>query len=97
LVTLRVRLTQRAQPPRLASLAPGGPDSSAAWLEDRLVVVEQQGEKRLIPFYRGEDLRPGNQIQGPAIVARSDTTILIGVTDHALVDGYGNLWIEVGP
>jgi N-methylhydantoinase A/oxoprolinase/acetone carboxylase beta subunit len=47
-------------------------------------------------FYRGEALDPGNYLQEPAVVVRSDTTILLGVTDRAEVDQYDNLLIEVG-
>jgi N-methylhydantoinase A/oxoprolinase/acetone carboxylase beta subunit len=48
------------------------------------------------PFYRGEDLQSGNWISGPAVIVRADTTILIGRTDVANVDGLGNVWITVG-
>ena len=50
-----------------------------------------------VPFYRYESLKPGNFIQGPAIVVRADTTILIGPADQAQVDAYSNLLIQVTP
>jgi N-methylhydantoinase A/oxoprolinase/acetone carboxylase beta subunit len=47
-------------------------------------------------FYRGEALEHGNHLHGPAVVVRSDTTILLGTTDLVEVDQYNNLCIEVG-
>jgi N-methylhydantoinase A/oxoprolinase/acetone carboxylase beta subunit len=52
--------------------------------------------RELIPFYRGEALSPGNKIPGPAVVLRTDTTILIGRRDRVEVDRYQNLIIAVG-
>jgi N-methylhydantoinase A/oxoprolinase/acetone carboxylase beta subunit len=54
-----------------------------------------QGEMEL-PFYRGDALQPGNLLKGPAIVARTDTTVLLGVHDQAEVDAFSNLLITVG-
>jgi N-methylhydantoinase A/oxoprolinase/acetone carboxylase beta subunit len=48
------------------------------------------------PMYRAESLLPGNQLQGPALVVRSDTTILLGLTDTASVDAFDNILIQVG-
>jgi N-methylhydantoinase A len=95
-VTLRTRVIQRVQPPQLAPLPFAGEDPSPALLEERLVVLGEHGEAQPVPFYRGEDLRPGNQVAGPALVVRPDTTILIGAGDRGIVDRYGNLWIGVG-
>jgi len=47
-------------------------------------------------FYQGELLLPGNQIAGPAVILRSDTTLLLAPQDQAQVDRFGNLWIQVG-
>jgi N-methylhydantoinase A len=52
-------------------------------------------EPASLPFYRYEALRPGNLIQGPAVVVRADTTILIGAGDRARVDAYSNLLIDI--
>ncbi len=47
------------------------------------------------PFYKGELLLPGNEIQGPAVIVRNDTTILVGLDDLARVDPFDNLVIRV--
>jgi len=47
-----------------------------------------------LPIYQGEKLTHGNQIKGPALIIRSDTSILIPPNDLATVDPYENLLIH---
>jgi N-methylhydantoinase A len=94
IVNLRVRAIGKVDPPSLVSQASSGRFQSGACQGSRRVVMSQ-GEMD-IPFYRGEDLKPGNILNGPAIVVRTDTTILLDVLDQGEVDGYGNLLITVG-
>ena len=47
-------------------------------------------------FIYGEKLKPGNQITGPAVILRPDTTILVEDTDKPRTDPYLNLIITVG-
>lgn len=93
-VNLRVRAIGKGNPPPLLSRPYQGPDPAPAYLETRPVVFA--GGSLDTPLFRAESLEPGNQIHGPAVVVRSDTTILVGPTDHAEVDGFGNLLIVVG-
>ncbi|OGO27063.1 MAG: 5-oxoprolinase [Chloroflexi bacterium RBG_16_54_18] len=94
IVNLRVRTIGEVDPPSLVPQETAGRDPSGACLGSRRVVISQ-GEME-IPFYRGEDLQPGNILNGPAIVVRTDTTVLLDVLDQGEVDGYGNLLITVG-
>jgi N-methylhydantoinase A len=94
IVNVRVRAMGEVSPPILPMLPPGGPDPSPASL-DRRPVTLAEGEVT-VPFFRGEALQPGNRIIGPAVVVRSDTTILLDSQDRATVDAYQNLLIEVG-
>jgi N-methylhydantoinase A len=94
IVNLRLRATGRVSPPIIPTQPVIEADPAPALIDHRMVVLSS-GNARL-PFYRGEALQHGNQICGPAIVARSDTTILIGASDHAHVDSYGNLLITIG-
>jgi N-methylhydantoinase A len=94
IVNIRVRAIGATLPPPLLSQALGDENSADTLLETRPVIFE--GGEHFTPFYRAEALRPGNRIPGPAVVVRSDTTVLIGVTDMARVDEFGNLLIEVG-
>jgi len=47
-------------------------------------------------IYQGELLKVGDKIQGPAIILRSDTTILISGEEQAIVDQAQNLIIRLG-
>ena len=93
IVNLRLRVIGRVPPPPLQALPSEGPDPAAALIEHRPVML---GSLQQVPFYLGEVLRPGNQISGPAIIIRNDTTVLLDAQDHAHVDGYQNLVIQVG-
>ncbi|MCX6036344.1 MAG: hydantoinase/oxoprolinase family protein [Chloroflexi bacterium] len=93
-VNLRVRAVGQTTPPPLSPRPVQGPDPVSAYLESRRVFFTVNPIET--PFYRAESLEPGNRIQGPAVVVRSDTTILIGPTDRAEVDEFDNLLIEVG-
>ena len=93
IVTLRMRAIGRTQPPRLPELPAAGPDPAAALLGRRSVWLEDG--PALLPLYRGEDLRPGNRIAGPALVLRADTAILIPTAAQAAVDLYGSLLISL--
>ncbi len=93
-VNVRVRAVGQVPSPRLKSRAPGNSDPSAALLERREVTLTS-GKSALVPHYLGVRLHPGHQIQGPAIILRPDTTILLGADDTARVDAYENLIIQV--
>ncbi|MEZ0394939.1 MAG: hydantoinase/oxoprolinase family protein [Anaerolineales bacterium] len=92
-VNLRLRAVGRTDPPPLPARPPASPDPSPALLEHRPVLFAD-GPHRT-PLYRAERLQPGNQISGPAVIVRSDTTILLGPGDLATVDIYQNLQVEV--
>jgi len=93
-VNLRVRAIGQGAPPPLSPRPYQGSNPISAYLDSRHVVFT---EGRLeTPFFRAESLEPGNRILGPAVVVRSDTTILIGPIDRAEVDEFDDLLIEVG-
>jgi len=92
-VNLRLRAVGRVPPPPLHRYALGDQDPSPALMETRKVVCADG--PRPTPLYRAEMLQPGNRIEGPAVVVRTDTTILVCQGDMATVDAYGNLIIEV--
>jgi 5-oxoprolinase (ATP-hydrolysing) len=100
IVNLRARATGQSQAPDLPKAALEGPDPAKALIDWRPVVLpagNSQGSSQpaSLPFYRYEELRPGNIIQGPAIVVRADTTILVGAGDTAQVDAYFNLILRI--
>ena len=93
IVNLRLRVIGRVRAPSLKQASLEGPDPSHALLEYRMVMLQTPCK---MPFYLANNLRPGNQIVGPAIIVRDDTTILLDKLDVARVDGYQNLVIQVG-
>lgn len=95
IVNVRVRATGSVSPPLLPQFPPAGPDPAPDLLDHRPLLLEE-GERRT-PFYQGGALRPGNQVVGPAVVLRPDTTVLLGPRDRATVDRFLNLLIEVAP
>ena len=94
IVNLRVRAIGLGTPPAILPLSIKNPDPSRAYRGTLSVVFTADPVET--PYYQGEALEPGNQIHGPAVIFRSDTTILIPPADQAAVDAYGNLIIEVG-
>lgn len=95
IVNLRLRAIGKSTPPPLHSQPLGDHNPQQAYLDTRAVIFHHFPTPT--PFYRAEELRPGNRLQGPAVVVRSDTTILLSPTDQAWVDGLENIIIEVGP
>ncbi len=94
IVNIRVRAIGRVTPPSIPRHPLGTTDSSSAKWEDRPVVLPQGIQA--VPHYRGNLLRPGHEISGPAIVVMDDTTVYLGSTDHAKIDVYSNILIDVG-
>jgi N-methylhydantoinase A len=94
IVNLRVRVTGKVPSPEIKPRPESCADPSSAWIETRQVWFSSSPVR--VPLYRGEILTPGNIIVGPAIIVRSDTTILVGIMDRACVDGFQNIMIEVG-
>jgi N-methylhydantoinase A len=92
-VNLRLRAIGEGDPPTLVSQPLGGIDPAQAWIENCEVTFSQG--RLSTPLYRAEALLPGNCLSGPAVIVRSDTTILLGASDRASVDGFGNLIVEV--
>ncbi len=94
IVNVRVRAIGRVTPPSILKVPLGAADATAARGEERPVVVSQgiQG----VPHYWGDRLRPGHEISGPAILVLDDTTVYIGPADHARIDSYLNILIQVG-
>jgi N-methylhydantoinase A len=94
IVNIRLRATGQVSRPELPPLPIGEADSSPALVGRRKVILES-GEPKQVPFYNGEDLTPGNRLNGPAVIIRPDTTIFLGGKDEVEVDPYLNLLITV--
>jgi len=95
IVNLRVKAIGKVEKPILPQLT-GSPieNPSSAFLYKRKVFFSNGPQNT--HFYDGDKLAFGNMITGPAIVLRSDTTVLISNDDIAQVDRFANLIIEIG-
>ncbi len=91
-VNLRLRAWGALPVPRLPEGERGPPHPSAALLDRRPVVVG--GCRCEVPFYLAERLQPGHRVDGPAVVVRSDTTVLLEPGDRAEVDRGFRLLID---
>lgn len=94
IVNLRVRAIGQTQRPPLPIFEPDRSPLEASLL-GRYPVHFSNG-LRETPFYDGARLGAGQRFGGPAIVVRSDTTILVGEGDEVEVDPFLNLVITIG-
>ncbi|RME46308.1 MAG: hydantoinase/oxoprolinase family protein, partial [Caldilineae bacterium] len=94
IVNVRLRAVGAVTSPPLPE-AETGPANPSTALSDRRPLVLDDGRVVETPFYRGEHLRPGHVIAGPAVIAQKDTTTFLAPSDRATVDRYYNLLIEV--
>lgn len=68
-----------------------GSDASAAIVEIRPVYFDDWQESHV---YDRERLRPGNELDGPAIITQTDCTTVVAPGQTLRVDGFGNLVIR---
>jgi len=96
IVNLRVRGMGRTKPPSPTRVPlDSSTDASKAIIGTHRLVLPEGPVTA--PHFSRARLRPGNAIEGPAVIIQNDTTILLGVNDHAFVDEYANVLIEIRP
>lgn len=95
-VTFRVEAIGRVDRPPLTARPLEGADPRRAQIDSRDVYLPERGGFVDTPVYDRTELRPGDEISGPAIVEQMDTTTLLLPGDTARVDAYGNLVVTVG-
>jgi N-methylhydantoinase A len=94
IVNVRVRAVGKVPPPKLLKKSMRGTSAAPALIQQRTVIFDKKPVDT--PFYQGEKLQPGNQVTGPAIILRNDTTILLREHQVATCDKYLNIQIEIG-
>jgi N-methylhydantoinase A len=94
LINVRVRSVGRVDKPVLPKAKAGGPDASRAKKGSRRAFVPERDVFETLPVYDGHALSAGNRIEGPALVERSDTTIVVTAGYRMLVDEYGTAVIR---
>ncbi|MDT8265748.1 hydantoinase/oxoprolinase family protein, partial [Roseomonas sp. DSM 102946] len=68
--------------------------ASAARIGEREVWMPEAGGWTPCPIYDRAKLRPGNAVQGPAIIEQMDTTTVVLPAMVARVEPYLNLILE---
>ena len=94
LVTYRVEATGGVPKAAFRAAPDAGPDASAAIVGRRDVWLPEAGGFVSCPVYDREKLRPGNRIDGPAIVEQMDATTVVLPDMAAHVEPYLNLVLE---
>ena len=93
IVNLRVKITGKVGTHKIAPLEPAGDQN--VYVTQRKVCLKSGWQA--IPTYRGDRLRAGSELSGPALIMRPDTTVLVDSGDQVTVDMYGNLIINLMP
>lgn len=93
LVALRLQSIGRAEPPSLPTL----PERDASPLEPvrTQAVVQPSGGSRPYALYHRDDLRRGDELDGPAIIAEHTATTVLHAGDTAVVGAHGEIVITV--
>ncbi len=94
LINVRVRSIGRVDRPVLPRLARDGPDARHALTGERRAWVPDTARFASVPVYDGHKLRAGNTLAGPALVERTDTTLLVSAAFSARVDDLGTCVLE---
>src|SRR5690606_15107217 len=94
-VTLRVRAVGRVPRAQLPRAEAGGADASASLTGTRDTYLPEAGGRTPVPVHRRELMRPGNVVEGPAVVEQMDTTTVLLPGDRLTVDAHSNLVIAV--
>ncbi len=103
IVNIRVQAVGSIPSPTLLQVPAGGADADHAKFDERPVIYrvpegEEVGkvyEEINTPLYRWDRFKCNNRIPGPAVVVRSDTTVLLEPGDQGVIDPFGNLSITI--
>ncbi len=94
LVTFAVEGRASLPRPELKVHEPGGPDASPARLGTREVWDSSVQAMRPTAIYEGDRLRPGNRVEGPAVIEYAGTTVALLSNQVATVDELLNISIR---
>ena len=94
LVNLHTAVIGRRKSTDLSSLAPREGNGGDAVVATRNVWYQSGWQET--PIYHRDNLPPGSEFDGPAIVEQLDTTTVIEPDCHVTVDSDGNLIVTVG-
>jgi N-methylhydantoinase A len=97
LLRLGVEAVGLIDKPALPVAQLAGPDPAAGEERSRAVYWPEVGRRRPTRVYDGLRLRPGNTLEGPAVIELPGTTIALPPGDRAAIDRFGNTVITLAP
>ena len=96
LVSLRVIVTGVMRKPPMTPLEASSESAGAALRATKPVYFRSAGNYVPTKVYTRDRLRPGQKIEGPALIEEHASTTVIQPGDRLEVDVYGNLLIAIG-
>ncbi len=94
LINVRVRSLGHTAKPELPRLEIGDSDPGPALKGQRRAYVPEKESFAEIPVFDGHRLRAGNEISGPALIERVNTTTFISAGFDARVDEFGSVLLR---
>src|SRR5499427_4029328 len=95
-MTFRLTARGRLKKPNIARHLVAGKDSAQAVKSHRLVYFEEYRDLVDAAIYDFNKMKPGHEVTGPAIIETPVTTIVVNPKDHAFMDEFRNVRIELG-
>ena len=92
IVAIRVKALVQPPAPQLPIMERTSENASHALIGERDMIFASGGFRARV--YRREQLRHGNRVSGPALLAQMDSTILLPPGWQGTVDAWGNLIVE---
>jgi N-methylhydantoinase A len=90
IINVRVQAIGLTAKPFYASETWAGVDAGAAFKGRRGAYIPETGKFAEVPVYDGHRMRPGNRIDGPAMIEEETTAIFVSSSFDCVVDGYGS-------
>jgi N-methylhydantoinase A len=94
-ITFTVEATARLPIPTAEWLPDEDADAGRASKGKRSVYFAEAGGYEPVAVYDAERLRPGNELDGPAVIEAEDTTVFVHPGQRLRVDGFLNLRIAL--
>ena len=95
-MTFRLTARGRLKKPNIARQSLHGKDSARAVKSRRPVYFEEYRDLIDTTIYDFEKMKSGNELAGPAIIETPVTTIVVNPKDHAFMDEFRNVRIDLG-